>query len=143
MSETKVLGRGDFLAVTQNRKRELVPVPELGGSVYIGELFGGQIIEYNARIKKLKGKGKKDVSPATSFELMALLISMSACDESGEPIFTEADVKHLARVNPNALLTLSVKAMEVSGLSNNAVEEVKEQLKKATSADSATTSQES
>ncbi|HET8670884.1 MAG TPA: hypothetical protein VFM05_09755 [Candidatus Saccharimonadales bacterium] len=143
MSETKVLGRGDFLAVTQNRKRELVPVPELGGSVYIGELFGGQIILFNERIRQLRELGEKDVSPSVSISLMALLLSMAACDENGEPLFSEADVTKLARTNPNTLIVLSAKAMELSGLNNAAVEEVKENLKKATSADSVTTSQES
>jgi hypothetical protein len=137
MNDVKILGRSDFLAVTANRKRELVPVPELGGSVYIGELFTGQVVEFNERIRAMKDNGK-DVSPATSIELMALLVSMTACDEHGEQLFTEADVMNLTKANVSTLMTLSVKAVEVSGMNNAAIEEVKGQLKKALSADSLT-----
>lgn len=135
MSE-KILGRNDFLSVTDNRKRELVPVPSLGGSVFIGELFGEQIVIFNERIRQLKERGLKEVTPETSISLMALLVSMSACDEGGEPLFTEADVTRLARSNVADLLTLSTKAMEISGLGSRAIEEVKENLKKVQSADS-------
>jgi len=135
--EIKVLSRADFLAAAQ-LKRELVPVPELGGSVYISELYGAQVLEFNERIQSLKGKGKKSVNPTTSVELMALLISMSAVDANGKQLFTESDVKALAKSNLSVLLALSAKAMEVSGLSNAAVDEVKSQLKKATSAGSVT-----
>jgi len=123
----KILGRADFV---ESFKRELVPVPALGGSVFIGELSSIQIIEFNERIKKMKLKGKKNVSLSTSVELMALLISMSACDENDNLLFTEADVKALIRNNPETLLILSAKALEVSGMANVAANEVKSQLKK-------------
>lgn len=127
--EIKVLSRADFISATQ-LKRELVPVPELGGAVYISELYGAQVLAFNERIQEMKRKGKKSVDAKTSVELMALLISMSAVDASGKPLFTEADAKLLARSNVGVLVSLSAKAMEISGLNTNAVDEVKEQLKK-------------
>jgi len=128
--EPKILNRADFLEPSKNYKRELVPVPALNGSVFIGELSAIQIIEFNERIRGLGLKGKKNVSISTSIELMALLISMSACDRNGNLLFTEVDVKALIRNNPETLLTLSTKVLEVSGMNNTAVDEVKSQLKK-------------
>ena len=136
--DVKILSRADFLASTQ-LKRELVAVPELGGSVYIQELYAAQVLDFNELVQSLKKKGKKEVTPSTSLELMARLVSMTACDATGKPLFTESDVKALAKSKPGVLITLSAKAMELSGLAGEAVQEVTSQLKKAESADSAST----
>lgn len=136
---TKVFNRADFLAAVKNSyKRELVEIPELGGAVYISELSAERVIAYNERLQALKKDGS-EITPATSLELMALLISMAVCDEAGDPLFTEGDVKTLRRTNPVVLMTLSAKVLEVSGISNAAVDEVTSQLKNAVSDSSATT----
>lgn len=129
MAKQKVLSRSDFLSAFANLKRELVEVEELGGSVYIRELSAKQVLEVNDRIKKLQ-LDTEYVTPGNSIDLMALLISMTACDESGVLLFTEADVQALAENNVNMLMTLSAKALEIAGMSNAAIEEVTEQLKK-------------
>jgi hypothetical protein len=128
--ETKVLSRADFVAAT-TLKRELVPVAELGGAVYMQELYAAQILDFNEFVAALKKKGRKEVTPSTSLELMARLVSLSACDANGKPLFTENDVKQLAKSNLAVLITLSAKAMELSGLSSRALEEVIVNLKKA------------
>jgi hypothetical protein len=133
----KVLSRTDFLAASSNRKRELVDVPELGGSVYLRELSTGQLLEYNDRIEKLRG-AHSDVTPAASLELMSLMISMSACDEEGVLLFTEADVKALAENSIGVIIGLSTKAMEVSGIGKAVIEEVAAELKKVPTDSSAT-----
>jgi len=131
----RVLSRADFLAATE-MKREAVPVPELGGTVYLSQLYAAQLLDYNELIQKLKRDGMQDVTPSTSLALMARLVSMSACDEDGNPLFTEADVKELVKSHPSVLLALSTKAMELSGLSSDAVKEVVTQLKKNQKKDS-------
>ena len=133
MSKAKVLSRADFLSASKNLKRDLVEVPELGGAVYLRELNASQLIAFNERLTALQLKGKKKVTFSTSLELMALLISMSACDEEGNLLFTEADVKTLADNSPNLLLELSIKAAETSGMNSKAIQEVAANLKKATS----------
>lgn len=129
MTEEKILSRADFLAATV-LKRETVPVPELGGTVYINQLYAAQLLDYNELIQQLKRDGKQDVTPSTSLELMARLVSMAACDADGNALFTEADVKELVKSHPNVLLKLSTKAMELSGLAGEAVKEIVAQLKK-------------
>ncbi len=140
MSEKKkVLSRADFLGASQKLKRELVDVPALGGAVYLREVSVSQMLAYNARLQSLQAKGKKKVTFATSIELMALLLSMTACDEDGNLLFTEADVKALADNSPAVLLELSVKAMQVSGMNSAAIKEVAANLKKARSGSSVST----
>jgi hypothetical protein len=131
----KILSRADFIAATQ-MQREAVPVPELGGTVYICQLYAAQLLDYNEAIQRLRKDGEQELTPSTSLTLMARLVSMAACDENGLPLFTEADVKELVKSHPSVLLALSVKAMELSGLTGEAVKEVAEQLKKNQSADS-------
>ena len=133
----KILSRADFIAATQ-MQREAVPVPELGGTVYITQLYAAQLLDYNEAIQQLKKDGEQAITPSASLALMARLVSMAACDENGLPLFTEADVKELVKSHPGVLLALSVKAMELSGLSGEAVREVAEQLKKNRSVDSST-----
>lgn len=128
-NDVKILSRADFIAATQ-MKREAVQVPELGGVVFINQLYAAQLLDYNDYIQQLKADGVNEINPSTSLSLMARLVSLAACDENGIPLFTEADVKELVKSHPGVLLALSTKAMELSGLSNDAVMEVAEQLKK-------------
>lgn len=140
--EVKILTKADFLAAVQ-MKREAVPVPELGGTVYISQLYAAQLLDYNEYIQQLKSEGMNEVTPSASLALMARLVSLAACDENGLPLFTENDVKELVKSHPGVLLALSTKAMELSGLSNDAVNEVVEQLKKNQNSGSFTNSPKS
>lgn len=124
-------------------KREAVPVPELGGTVYISQLYAAQLLDYNEMIQQLKKDGMEAITPSTSLVLMARLVSMAACDENGVPLFTEADVKELTKSHPGVLLALSTKAMEISGLGGDAIKEVTEQLKKNQNEDSSINSRKS
>jgi len=128
-TKKRVLSRGDFLSASTNLKRELVEVEELGGSVYLRELSAKQILEYNERIKRLQADNP-ELTPSKSVDLMAALISMTACDSDGALLFTESDVQALAENNLNLLIALSAKALEVSGMGNAAINEVTEELKK-------------
>lgn len=127
--EIKILSRADFIAATQ-MKREAVPVPELGGTVFVSQLYAAQLLDYNEYVQQLKREGTNELTPSASLELMARLVSLAVCDENGLPLFTESDVKDLVKSHPGVLLALSTKAMELSGLSNDVVHEVAEQLKK-------------
>lgn len=137
MSDVKVLNRSEFLKAVNNFKREIVEISI--GSVYVAELSTAQIFIYQDRLNKLKLKGKKQVDAKTSVELMALLVSLSVCDEDGNPLFSEADVSALSRAKPEDMITLSVKAMELSGMANDAITEVREQLKKNQNSSSVST----
>ena len=137
----KVLGRDDLLS-GNHLKRELVPVPELEGSIYIRELSTPQIITFNKRIKELSADNK-EVEFDTSLELMALALSLSACDENGQLLFTEDDVNQLLNNKIAVLMTLSTKTLVMSGLdlsiANGLTSEVAANLKKGKMISSAST----
>jgi hypothetical protein len=140
--DVKILSRTDFIKKLDSFKREIVPL-QMGGAVYVAELSAAQVLTYNERLQGLQTKGKKKVDPSTSVELMALMVSMAVCDEQGAPLFSEEDAKKLMRANLNDLLTLSIKAMELSGMSGDAVQEVAANLKKARNSGSASRSRKS
>ena len=116
----KILGRDDLLKGS-NLKRELVEVPELNGSLYIRELSTAQLLTFNARIEALKGE-KTEVDFEASVNLMALIVSFSACDETGNLLFTEADAAKLAENRIKVLGLLSTKALHLSGMDINIAE---------------------
>lgn len=137
----KVLGRDDLLS-GNHLKKELVPVPELEGSIYIRELSTPQIITFNRRIKELSADNK-EVGFDTSLELMALAVSLSACDGDGQLLFTEDDVNQLLQNKIAVLMSLSTKALTISGLdlaiANGLTSEVAANLKKGRMTSSAST----
>jgi hypothetical protein len=133
--QTKVLSRAAFL---NNLKRERVEIPDMGGAVILREMTAKQKIDYNDHLNQIKdARGENaELTPSDSIDLMALMISMTACDEDGALLFTAEDVQALAENSPSILLDLSIKAMELSGLGSTAIDEVKAEIKKAAGGDS-------
>jgi hypothetical protein len=130
-----MLTRGDFLS--NNLKCELVEVPELDGSVYVRELSARQLMLFRDRVEVLQ-KVNPELTVSSGLELMALVLSLSVCDESGTPLFTEADANGLADGKFSVLLNLSTKAMEMSGISSALASGVAVDLKNARTSSSAT-----
>lgn len=122
MTKRKVLDRDMFLQAGANLKRELVTI-EGFGSVYVRELGGKSLLVYNEKIEDLQ-KINPEITPASSVELMALLVSLTACDENGRLLFTAEDVAVLSDNSINVLMTLSQAALRISGVPMNAIEEV-------------------
>jgi len=121
------LNKNDFLNATSKLKKELVELPEMGGSVYVREMSGIQLLTYNERVLELQ-KNSKEITPVVSVALMALLVSMTVSDEDGNLLFTEADAKALAQNSLSVLIKLSTKALEVAGLNKAVIDEVKSNL---------------
>jgi hypothetical protein len=128
MIKKKVLGREAFLSASSKLRKELVDVPELGGSIYIRELSGKQLLQYNERIESLQ-KANPELTPSSSLELICLMVSLVACDEEGNLLFTEEDVKALMDNSFVVLNRLAQKALELSGINPKAVAEVTDNLK--------------
>lgn len=124
----KYLNRESFLTSSTNLKREKVELEE--GTVYVRELSGRALLEYNEKIEELK-KVNPELTTSNSLELIALLVSKSACDEKGNLLFNKDDVEALMNNSMSTLKTLAEKAMEVSGLSQSKIDEVNKQLKNA------------
>lgn len=110
---TKVLGKADLL-LGENLKRELVEVSELGASIWMRQMSAIEVIEFKEYIDGVKAEGITQTTLKQDIEIMAFVISLSACDESGDLLFTADEAKKLTRNNINVLTFLGNKALEMS-----------------------------
>ena len=117
---TKILGRDDLLSVNY-LKRELVEFPDLGVSVYMREFSSTQVLQFNERIKQYRESGIKETTPEIELDLMTFAISLSACDENGNLLFSsEEEAKKLKDTFGITLIdALSTKALDISGVNKN------------------------
>ena len=126
MTDAKILTREDFLSGS-SLKKELVDVPELGGSLWLRELPARDLLAFNDRVQELQKEGE-ELKPHQSLTLMAFLVSRSACDQDGKLLFTEDDVEQLGETKINVLTALSMKVMEMAGLNTRVIQEVETSL---------------
>lgn len=110
---TKILGKADLL-IGENLKRELVEVPDLGASIWMRQMSAVEAIEFKKYIDRMKAEGVTQTTFEQDIEIMSFVISLSACDESGELLFTPDEAKKLTRNNVNVLTFLGSKALEIS-----------------------------
>ena len=105
----------------QDVKVEVVDVPEWGGQVGIRIMSGKQRDEYETfMISKMDKKNKV----RDSKQARAMLLVLTLCDESGNPIFTEKDLDELNKKNSKVIENLFTKASDLNGLSPESVEEI-------------------
>lgn len=111
----KLLNRNDIL-----NPRDLpfqdVPLPELGPEVgvRVRTLTSEQLEEYqNTILNARSGKAGKRVDLRGS---TARLLVLCVVDETGEPLFTEADIMALNKQSARTVQTISNVAMELNGL---------------------------
>jgi len=116
----KILGRDDLLS-NNYLKRELIEFPDLGVSVYMREFSSSQVLQFNARIQQYRKDGIKETTPEIDLDLMTFAISLSACDENGDLLFSsEEEAKKLKDTFGLTLIdVLSTKALSISGLNKN------------------------
>lgn len=127
----KLLGRDEILAAV-DLQQEDVPVPEWGGTVRIRGLSGSERDQYEAWI--ISGKGKnRDVNLRQS---RAKLVMMCAVDADGKRLFDEADIIRLGAKSALAMQRVFDKAAALSGLDEDALEKIQDDLGNAPSDDS-------
>lgn len=126
-----LLSKNQILSA-DDRRFEVVPVPEWGGEVRLRSLTGAERDEFEA--KSLTGSGKKQrVNPR---HLRARLIAMCAVDEQGSPLFDVSDVISLSNKSAAALERLFEVASRLAGLDEEDVEELEQGFGTAQSAPS-------
>lgn len=114
-----VLGRNQILAAP-DIKTERVEVPEWGGEVLVRGLNGAERDAFEASIVEQRGK-------KTEFNLRnvrARFVALCCVDEAGQRLFAEGDVQALGRKSARALSRVWDKARELSGLTDDDVEEL-------------------
>ena len=105
-------------------KKELVNVPEWGGDVYVRGMTGADRDKFEASIVQTRGKDQT----LNMVNIRAKLASMTICDEKGNRIFSEADVKELSGKSAHALQRIFVVAQKLSGIGDEDVKELAEGL---------------
>lgn len=127
----KLLTRDEILAAADVQE-ETVQVPEWGGAVRIVGLTGSERDQYEAWI--IQGKGKnRDVNLRQS---RAKLVMMCAKDAEGKRLFDEADLIRLGAKSALAMQRVFDVAAALSGLDEDALEKIQDDLGNALSDDS-------
>ena len=92
--------------------------------------------KFEMLILQINGKSKK----ANTENFRAKLASMTVCDENGDLLFTEDDVKELAKKSAAALQRIFIVAQRLSRIGNEDVKELAEGLQENPLEDSASVS---
>jgi len=115
----KMLGRDDILSA-DDFEREMVDVPEWGGSVWVRTLSGAERDAFGVSCLPKKGKDKGQ----ELLGVRARLVTLTACDENGERLFKRADEDALGKKSGMALSRVFDVASRLNGLSEDDVAEL-------------------
>ena len=122
-----MLTREQILNVQDLEIKEIA-VPEWGGSVYIKQLTRGQQDEYqkrqygSARMKMQKRTGENEVYSVSVYGHDTYLVVCAVCDEDGNQLFTDADVKKLKEKNGAVIGNLAVEIVKFSEMEEDVAE---------------------
>lgn len=105
-----MLDRESILNV-DDRPTRVVQVPEWGGEVRVRSMSGAARDEVDAAFLAGDPRGVK-----------ALVVALTACDESGALLFTREDVEALQEKNAVALERVFEAGWEVSGMGGESVD---------------------
>ena len=104
---------------------EAVEVPEWGGTVLVKGMTGAERDRFELGMVENPGKSAK----VNLADMRAKLCSLTIVNENGKLLFTPADIKALTKKSAAALQRVWEVARELSGLSDDDVEELTEGLK--------------
>lgn len=111
----KNLTREDILGIADLK---IEPVEVWGGVVYVRGMTGAERDSFEA---SLLARNKKDVDLSN---VRARLCALTICDEQGNRLFTEADVKALGAKAAGELQKVFTVAQRLSGLTEEDAEEL-------------------
>jgi len=119
-----ILTRDEILQA-DDIKKELVPVPEWGGDIYVKGMTGAERDKFESSMIKMRGK-EQEVNMAN---IRAKLASLTVCNEKGKRLFNENDVQALSTKSASALQRVFEVAQRLSGITDADVEELAGDLK--------------
>ena len=134
LNREEILGADDIQV-------ELIEVPEWGGDVWVKGMTGQERDKFEDEliIRSTVGKGRKttQVSEVSLADIRAKLCSMTICDKDKTRLFTEKDVKALSKKSAAALQRVFEVAQELSGITDDDIDELVEELEESPFDDSA------
>lgn len=127
-SDPRVLSRDDIMRA-QDLKRELVEVPEWGGSVYVRGLTGSERGLWEQSLSRVQptAPGREAAVQFHLEEMRVTLCTLCLVDENGARLFKDQEVKLLGRKSSQALQRVYDVAARLSAIGEGAVaQEVKD-----------------
>lgn len=113
------LKRDDILKV-QDIKIEKISVPEWGGDVYVKGMTGTERDAFEGSIVSANGKN----TSVNMVNIRAKLAAQSICDEGGTRLFDDKDIKVLGAKSATALQRIFEVAQRLSGIGDEAMQEL-------------------
>lgn len=122
--EPRILTRADILQA-DDLPRELVEVPEWGGSLYVYSMTGTERDAFEDSTTEIRqvGRGKPTVKHRFD-NIRAKMCARCIKDEDGVRLFTEEDVEALGRKSAKALDRVFAVAQRLNGFSQEDLEEL-------------------
>ncbi len=147
LSASDILSKHDFTI-------EAVPCPEWGGTVFVRNMTGEERdrweyeqVDYDEPVQILdpsdpEGKrvigNPKRLNKEWLLQFRARMVSLCACDEQGNRIFTDEDVPAIQKKNTKPLIRLVNKINELSQITDSDMESLVKNLDDAPDSDSPT-----
>jgi hypothetical protein len=107
MSDVKLLSADDVLSA-DDRRYEIVDVPEWGGSLRLRSMSAKEALDW----------AEKNDGPAKSTAGIRIAV-ISACDADGALIFADKDIEALKGRSNKALKRVVTKALALNGFSDD------------------------
>ena len=121
MSEPQILTRADIDA-TEKRTRELVSVPEWGGSVYVQSLNGDERDQFEESLMVTTRRGGKKERDVVLKGARAKLCALCIVDGDGQRLYTDEEVDVLGQERAAALDRVFEVAQKLNGMSDEDLE---------------------
>ena len=112
----QVLSKEQILK-SDDLKTELIEVPEWGGKIYVRTMTGKERDAFESLFLKSNKDGSID-------NVRATLAAMTICDEKGERLFKDAEIKELGKKNAAALNRIFAASQKLNKLTEEDVKEL-------------------
>ena len=110
------------ILAADDTKRACLKVPEWGGEVFVRVMSGTERDMFEAEVygsADRNGSGKLNLR-----NVRAKLAALTLCDESGNRLFTDADIVELGKKSAAALDRVFTVAQHLNGFSDKDVEDL-------------------
>lgn len=131
MSEVKIFTREEIFQ-TNDIETRFVPIPEWGdGGVFVRGMSAKERDDWEASLVKQRGANRE----VNMRNARARLVAMCTVDENGNRVFGDTDVAKLGKKSAKAIDRIFTVAQELSGVSQDDLEELTENFDETTSDD--------
>lgn len=107
--------RNQLLNLAKKHETQTLELPQLGGKIYIKSMTIAERMNFEKRFADADGE-------IDALDVTVQTVIVSACNEDGEPLFTDDDADALKQLPSGVMLTIVQAANKINGLIKTAVE---------------------